>query len=148
MSELAEFFRKKSEEDEKQKVDWENEKQEWLETIETFNKQIIDWLKEPIKEKLVTSHTEELNISEYLMGNYQAPSLVITSGKEIVSFKPIGKLVLGFNGRIDMASFTETKTLVYIKDKQSWFLFEQSKKENLKLFDEKLFTELLKKMLS
>lgn len=144
-SELTEFFEKKTSEEENN--NWEEIKNDWLKTLEDFNTQIITWLDEPIKKGFVKYEIKMLNISEYLMGNYQAPSLVLISGKDKISFKPIGKLVLGFNGRIDIVSFTDNKTLVEVKDK-GWFLFEQSKKEGLKPFDETLFTELLKEMFS
>ncbi|MEK7434954.1 MAG: hypothetical protein AABZ74_17600 [Cyanobacteriota bacterium] len=147
-SELTDFFKKKKKQDESEKIDWQKNKDEWLETISTFNEQIITWLKDPLDNDFVKYNIEYLNINEYLFGNYQAPSIVITSGNDKVYFKPIEKFVLGFNGRIDIISFTDSKTLVYVNKEKGWFLFDQNKKGNLKPFTEKLFTELLQEMFS
>lgn len=146
-SELMDFFNEKQEKENKEKVDWDKEKQEWLKNIALFNEQISKWLEEPLKNKLIKCSLEDIEVNEYLMGTYKVPALTIQSGKDVVYFKPIGKLVLGFNGRIDMVSYSDSKPLVYINDK-GWFLFEQTKTRDLKPFDEKLFTELLKEMMS
>lgn len=146
-SELTEFLKKKTEQAQQEKTTLEEDKQDWLKTVAEFNEKIISWLKEPIEKGFVSYEIENLSINEYLIGTYQVPSLVITSGNDKIYFKPVGKLVLGFNGRIDVVSFTQSKTLVYIKEK-GWFFFEQTKRESFKQFTEELFTELLKEMFS
>lgn len=144
-SELTDFFKKKQEEDKTKKVDWNKEKSDWLNTINEFDKKVINWLDDPIKENFLKYDTKPITINEYLMGDYEAPLLVIVSGKDEVSFKPVGKLVLGANGRIDMESYKGKYILLYLKDK-GWVVFNRLPNLKYEELTKDLFSELLKAM--
>ena len=144
-SELTNFFKKKQQEEKKKKVDWNKEKKEWLNTIDTFDKKVINWLDEPIKENVLKYNTKSIPINEYLMGDYEAPLLVIMSGEDKVYFKPVGKLVLGANGRIDMESYKGKYILLYLNDK-GWVVFNRLPNTTYEELTKDLFSDLLKAM--
>lgn len=100
---FEEFLRKKTEEKETKKVDWEERKIKWLESIDVLYKDINEWLNPFIKEGLIKVETnKEITISEEYIGNYVVKRMDIYIGNDLVSLTPKGTLIIGAFGRIDM----------------------------------------------
>lgn len=84
------------------KVDWEAEKNQWLDYIKQFYSSIESWLKpyadqNKLSFSYTTSHFIEDNI-----GPYDANVMNINFAGRQVAVKPIGTLLIGTKGRIDM----------------------------------------------
>ena len=97
-------FLKKEEEKKKPSVDWDAKKKWWLEQLETLYTNIQDWLKEYIDEKKISIEFSEIDIYEEALGTYTARQMRIKVSDKIATLTPIGTILIGAKGRIDMKS--------------------------------------------
>jgi hypothetical protein len=84
-------------------IDWQARKQEWLGHLEAFYGIVEGYLDEFVKEGNVSVTKASAFISEELIGTYEAPTRAIFVGKEKVTLTPVGTLLIGAKGRVDMA---------------------------------------------
>ena len=98
-----EFLIKKKQEKEKNKVDWNERKKVWLDSINQLYGNIKKWLQPFENRKLLIIKNEKLLlITEEYIGSYNTNRLDIYLGNDIVSLTPKGTLIAGSYGRIDM----------------------------------------------
>lgn len=84
------------------KIDLAKEKQEWLDFIDSFYNQIEEWLEDYKQQGLVEYSYTQKNITEDDIGSYYAKKMdLILAGKRL-TFDPIGTLLIGTKGRIDL----------------------------------------------
>ena len=83
-------------------IDWEAQKKEWLASVEKFYGDMEHWLKKYIDNGRITIEKGVERIQEEHIGKYQAASRVIKIGNDRVFLRPVGTLLLGARGRIDM----------------------------------------------
>jgi hypothetical protein len=73
-----------------------------LDQIEQFYRRINEWL-QPLKSKNLLDYSfEEVIIKEENLGVYQTKRMAIFLQNEKVILEPIGTLLMGVRGRIDM----------------------------------------------
>ena len=80
------------------------------ERIDTFKKHVNefynlvcnDWLKDNIQKGLIETKHRQIQIYEESLGNYEIDSLDIHIGNVVINFRPIGTILIGTRGRIDM----------------------------------------------
>ncbi|WP_227937262.1 hypothetical protein [Alkalihalobacillus deserti] len=96
--------------------DWEKEKTDWLTAVDDFYRNITEWLK-PITERdnsnlKITLDT--LVINEEDIGEYEVKKMNISlKGKRVV-LEPIGTMLIGARGRIDMKGTYGTVRFVLV----------------------------------
>jgi hypothetical protein len=100
---FEDFLKKKSAENEKSKINWDERKTNWLNSIDKLYENINNWLT-PFKNKsLITIKDEKkIELTEEYIGSYVVKRLDIYIGNDIVSLTPKGSLIIGSYGRIDM----------------------------------------------
>lgn len=91
-----------AERDETQKIDVKAELTAWKSSIEALHKDVRSWLS-PAGDK-VTFKATQTDLHEDQLGTYQAPELLVAIGSESLTFKPVGRLVIGARGRVDVVS--------------------------------------------
>lgn len=104
IKDLKTFLTKENEKIKKteKEIDWNEQKKEWLAFIDVFYESIQGWLKPLIDDGVVSIYFKDKNLNEDFIGDYIVREMVIKSaGKEVV-FRPIGTLLIGSKGRIDM----------------------------------------------
>jgi hypothetical protein len=99
---FGELLVKKTQEVEKNKVDWEARKSTWLVSIENFYLSINNWLDDFKNADLLKIKEKEIDLNEEYIGNYKTKRLEIYLGNDIITFTPRGTLIIGSYGRIDM----------------------------------------------
>lgn len=103
LKDLEKFLNSK--EDAKEQVknfDWEAEKQEWLNELENLYNMIENWLK-PLEEKnKVKFEYKEISLIEENIGAYKAKELILHLLDQKVTLEPVGTLIIGAKGRINM----------------------------------------------
>lgn len=101
---LEEILRQKQKEEQsKPQPNWNEEKKQWVQTVYNFYKQIKKWLKPYEEQHLLTVESgETIKIKEEYIGEYSIEELVIKVPGEQIVLAPIGKMILGAHGRIDM----------------------------------------------
>ncbi|MBF0137196.1 MAG: hypothetical protein HQL65_13230 [Magnetococcales bacterium] len=105
--EFAAFLKqKKAREAPRGDINWTLRKSIWMDKINGLFQDVESWL-DPYKntedgEKLLDYVVEEIEIHEERLGTYTVPSMKIQLGSEEVKLEPMGLVIIGGLGRIDM----------------------------------------------
>ena len=83
-------------------IDWQARRDEWIQCVNNFYGQIKSWLNSYIKKDLIKIKTIKIEITEQYIGAYVIDQMIIEMPDEKVFFTPIGALIIGAHGRIDM----------------------------------------------
>lgn len=148
MSKLMEFLKEKQEEEKHQDVEWNKVKKEWLATLDSFFSQIKEWLDEAKKSKLLEVYDRSTVVSEEHFGDYKAPALEIKTKTRAVHIEPVGRLIVGAHGRVDMKSWKDEFIFLYFQDKDKWMYMATKRQGGSYELTEDLFSKLLMKMMS
>lgn len=117
VKDLSEYLDKKNEEIEKGKgLDWNEEKKRWLKAVNEFYEKILVYLKP--YEGRVQSEKKEVSMYEENIGEYKVKQLFLDILGDRVVFEPIGTLIIGAYGRIDMSG-RKGKVRFVLVDKNS-----------------------------
>lgn len=144
MSDLNDFLKKKLNEKTKTEFNAEEEKKKWINSVNEIFSNIRIWVEEPIKNNLVEIIDEEVEINEERLGKYKISSLAIRSLWDTVYIRPIGRMILGAIGRVDILS-TKGKYSILLTVDKGWIV----KLDGVyKAFNEESFAEILKVMMS
>ncbi len=84
-----------------EKIDWEKHKDEWLQSLNEIYDQIESWLND-LKDSAISFEYKNKEINEEHIGIYNANNMIIKIASEQILLKPIGTLLIGSKGRIDM----------------------------------------------
>ena len=113
-------------------IDWKKTKKEWLDFIEVFYNSVENWLKPYMKQKkLKFSYTTSV-ISEDYIGSYKVKKMLIVFAGQQVIVEPVGTLLIGTKGRIDMEG-TRGRVQFILADKDSKGMkigFSEKEKQN------------------
>ncbi|MBF0137224.1 MAG: hypothetical protein H7833_08735 [Magnetococcus sp. DMHC-1] len=104
---FSEFLKKKRERDTLSgHIDWEIRRKIWLDKLDfLFHRQIAAWLSPYQKEGFLDTRIDQVAIQEDVMGTwgrYDAPMMAIHVISETVTLTPVGMVILGGLGRVDM----------------------------------------------
>ena len=148
MKDLTSFFenKKKQIKSTHEIVNWNDVKDKWISEIEEFFSMIKRWLNDSINKGLIDLKEKEIEISEENLGTYKTKSLQIFFENKKVEFVPIGKLVIGAEGRIDIKFVGGRYILLY--DNGWKYLDESGIQKKLIDFNEECFTEIMEKIFS
>lgn len=96
------FVAEKAAEANKEPVNWEHAKDDWLQHLTKLRENVDTWLTPYIQNQSIRLGQETLTLDEENIGSYSAPMTTISIGSERVKLEPIGTLLLGARGRVDM----------------------------------------------
>jgi hypothetical protein len=82
-------------------VDWQAEKNAWLHHLELLYAEVIGYLK-PYEGSGVTVAPRPIELSEDYIGRYSADALDITIGSKTITLEPVGTLLVGSKGRVEV----------------------------------------------
>jgi len=120
---FSEFFenRKKNEPKKSEKVDWEVRKTQWLSSIENLYNTVDIIIINNFKKAgfQVTNKKEKVRIFEEYIGAYDVENYSITADNIEIKFFPVGTIVIGAFGRVNMILPNETVKLV-LHDWNDW----------------------------
>lgn len=85
-----------------EEIDWKERKKEWLSFISQFYSSVELWLN-PYKAKGKLSYKyEKTQITEDYIGAYDVNVMIVDFAGQKLTLEPIGTLLIGTKGRIDM----------------------------------------------
>ncbi len=87
---------------EERKIDWNKRKEDWIGYIDEFYEKVEQWLEDYAKQNKVAIHFERTTLNEGFIGSYDTRILHLKMANHVVVFSPIGTLLIGAHGRIDM----------------------------------------------
>lgn len=106
-------------------IDWEEQKREWLSRLDELYESISLYLKEYMNDGFVTMKHSPVKLDEEYIGKYEANDLEIAIGPQIITLTPVGTLLVGSKGRVDVEGNAGTSRLVLVgknvADPQSMF---------------------------
>ena len=118
---LQEFFRaKKADADKVDPVNWAARKDEWIAAVEELYTQIAELLAPSINDGSVVASTSVTTITEDHIGQYDIEKLKLVVGDESVVFSPVGTLVVGASGRVDVTGDEGRRMLIVQRDDPKW----------------------------
>ena len=100
--EFEDFLDEQIQEEEKITVDWKKIKKDWIKDIHVFYNFVNELLVRYIESGKVSIKYTTCVVHEERLGSYNAKNLILTLGQQQVNFTPIGRLIFGAQGRIDM----------------------------------------------
>jgi hypothetical protein len=100
---FEEFLEQKARETkEARPVDWESRKRDWLRNLAGFYSTVEAYLT-PYRDKgMLRFEKSPVTLNEEHIGSYDADSMTILMGSDKVRLVPVGTLLIGAMGRVDM----------------------------------------------
>lgn len=102
-------------------IDWEKVKEQWISRIDDLYNKFENYLSKWINENSVYIEYEQIPMFEEKLGSYTVKQLSITIGKHKILFKPIGTLLIGAYGRIDIEGPFGSARIVLVDAKAKSF---------------------------
>ncbi len=112
---LEDMLNQKKQAEEDREVDWNKQKDVWLDAVKSFYEQIENLLT-PLKDKdLLDLYYEQIYITEEHIGIYAIDKMVIKfPDHQTVSLVPVGTLIIAAFGRIDMEGPNGTVKFLWV----------------------------------
>lgn len=145
MSDLFDFLRDKKAEFDQDQVDWDKVRVDWIRQIEEFMNEVKKWIVKTQKEGLIDVAEKEIEIKEENIGKYKVPSLELIIGAESIKINPVGRLIIGASGRVDISSYMNRFIVLYHSEK-GWIYRNEGKQGNFKALTEENFIKILKEL--
>jgi hypothetical protein len=114
-SNLEDFFERKKVEYEKEtkQVDWEGRKTEWMEAVNTLYLKILEWLAPFQEQGHLSVDYSPLILEEEYLGRYEIKKMILKFYDQQVIFEPIGSVIIGAFGRVDMIGKNGSVKILY-----------------------------------
>jgi hypothetical protein len=121
--EFIEMVKRHASSQEKQEADTakylEARRKWWVEEVDKLLGEIERWLRPLLNEQTITFTKQHLTITEDHLGTYPVNSAEIRLADETLQLKPIGSLILGSFGRIDLTGPNGQVMLILNAEKAS-----------------------------
>ncbi len=95
-------------------IDWNKERDDWLGYLQELYARIAEYLDEYIKGGTIKLRDSMIELNEENIGAYKAKRLVIAIGAQEIVFTPVGTLLIGSKGRVDVEGSAGKSRLVLI----------------------------------
>lgn len=135
-------------------VDWNERKDWWQRRVSALLESVERWITPLVKSNTVSFSRESVSINEEMLGLYTAETGTIKLGKEKLHFQPVGSVILGGFGRVDVDGPNGTVMLILLslapnehqRDLSEWYIVHpKSRREFIPLTQdsfEQLFADL------
>jgi hypothetical protein len=98
---FAKFVASQQETDADTEMYWAGVRDEWLAKLDSLHGKIIEFLREYIPGSISYGFTE-IELNEPNIGRYLAKRMDIKIGRQRVSLVPVGTIIIGCKGRVDV----------------------------------------------
>jgi hypothetical protein len=100
--EFARFVESQQETDVDATINWAETRDEWLRELDSLYQKIVYFLQEYIQRRSITYDFIEMELNEPNIGRYSARRMDIRIGRQLVALVPVGTLLIGCKGRVDV----------------------------------------------
>ena len=140
-------------------VDWNERRTWWLGRITALYEQVEGWFEPLINEQTVMAKRELLDLNEEHIGSYVSEKLVLSLAGVNLKLIPVGTLILGGFGRIDVIGSTGRAMLILAaenddlpmpsrRNSAQWSLVRAGNRSQLTALTEPVFKELFADLIS
>ena len=114
---FAEFVASQQPAPEEPKVDWAAERDHFLFEVERLYAQVGEFLKEFVVDGSISYHFSDVSLTEESLGTYSARRMDIRIGRKSIYLEPVGTLLVGNWGRVDVVGPTGRAQVILIDEK-------------------------------
>jgi hypothetical protein len=90
-------------------VDWKKERDRWLQNLADLHATLRGFLQEYINSGQIQFESHPVTLTEENIGTYTAPEVRLKIGRKVVTLTPIGTLLIGSKGRVDVVGPAGTR---------------------------------------
>jgi hypothetical protein len=101
------------------RVDWGKERDEWLRYLKKLYHQTEIFLEEYIRSGEIKRSYRDITLNEENIGSYSAPQMTLKIGYQEIIFTPIGTLLIGAKGRVDVVGPAGRTRFVLVNSESS-----------------------------
>ena len=95
-------------------VDWDQQRQEWLQHLDRFYGLVEEYLREYVDQGKVRLQRGTKKLHEEFIGDYSVATMALDIGTNRIVFDPVGTNLIGAKGRVDMQSAKGTVKFVLV----------------------------------
>ena len=98
-------------------VDWDQEREDWISYLDSLYKKIETFLRKYKDEGSIRIEYKQIELNEENIGVYLANEMIIHIGRQEIPLTPIGTLLIGAKGRVDVeGSYGKAALMLVDKD--------------------------------
>ncbi|PLR90900.1 hypothetical protein [Bacillus sp. T33-2] len=109
-----EAFLNDGEESGQSKFDWDKEKKRWLEAVDRLFTDVTSWLEPLSANPNFNIRFEKITLQEEQIGEYETKRMIIELKGQKAALEPIGTMIIGSRGRIDLKGSNGTVKFVLV----------------------------------
>jgi len=87
---------------EAERADWAKERDDWLGRLKELYDQTESFLAEYIKTGEIKLSYRDIELNEENIGSYRARQMILKIGRQEITMTPVGTLLIGAKGRVDV----------------------------------------------
>ncbi len=111
--EFSEFVKRKTEQVQDD-IDWAKEKADWLRELDALYARMEEHLRPYTQAGEIRIERTPVQLTEDHLGTYEADKLTFKIGRDRIVAKPIGTLLIGARGRVDLSGPRKTVKIVLL----------------------------------
>lgn len=96
------FVKRKQAEVQEQEMNAKQQLREWLDHLDDLYTQIRGFLNDYVDSGAASVSSRDIQLNEEFIGPYMAPELILAIGSSKVTFTPVGTMLIGAKGRVDV----------------------------------------------
>ena len=100
-------------------MDWDNERREWLDYLEQLYRKIESLFHKYVSTGQIKLGYRIVELNEEHIGSYAAKQMVLRIGRQEVVLDPIGTLLIGSKGRVDIIGPAGKAEILLVDSKAS-----------------------------
>ncbi len=100
-------------------IDWEKERDEWLAHLDRLYSTVESFLAKYVRSGQIRYEYRPVELNEENIGSYSAKQMVLRIGRQEVDLVPVGTLLIGSKGRVDVSGPAGRAQMVLVDRKVS-----------------------------
>jgi hypothetical protein len=93
---------------------WQEQRDEWITHLNDLYDKIQKYLERYISSKEIKLEFTQINLNEVDIGSYIVPQMTLVIGRKKIVFNPIGTMLVGAKGRVDVVGPAGKTRLVLV----------------------------------
>lgn len=98
-------------------IDWDKERSEWVDYLDSLYKKVESFLKKwttPDNDGPIRTEYKDTEVYEENLGTYPVKKMLIHIGRRVITLTPVGTLLIGSKGRVDVEGPSGKAALVLV----------------------------------
>ncbi len=100
-------------------MDWDGERKQWLSYLDELYKTVESLLRKYVSSGQIQLEYRPVELNEENIGSYAAKQMIVRIGRQNVVLKPIGTLIVGSKGRVDIIGPAGNAQILLVDSKAS-----------------------------